>query len=202
MMDDEELGLNTFIKLDDTSGFITISRNVIEKKNRMQLNEVPFVKQRAIVCRGTTCFRNSDQIDVVKFLYTFDKRSPEANHLRLAREKGVEGIARLIGYQRIIKISELRSELIFSSLHRFQDEIASATTFFSQTQDQSFDSIQNLSISKTSSKRKRPKNDESNRKRFKSNSQKFKLSQQYEATQTLGEPVVNLCEFDDDKYNG
>ncbi len=35
MMDDEELGLNTFIKLDDTSGFITISRNVIEKKNRM-----------------------------------------------------------------------------------------------------------------------------------------------------------------------
>lgn len=201
MMDDEELGLDTFIELNDTGRFITISRDAIGKENRMQLNEVPFVKQRAIVCRGTTCFRSSDQADVVKFSWTFDKRPPEADHLRLTREKGVEGIARLIEYQRITSISELRSELIFPSSHRFRDGTASATASFSQTQDQSFGPIQNLSISKTSSKRKRPGDDGGSRKRSKSNSQKSKLSQQYEATQMSGEPAVSLYESDDGKYS-
>jgi len=201
MMDDEELGLDTFTELDDTGRSITISRDAIGKEDRMQLNEVPFVKQRAVVCRGTTCFRSSDQADVVKFSWTSDKRPPEADHLRLAREKGVEGIARLIGYQRITSISELRSGLTFSSPHRFRDGTASATASFSQTQDQSFGPIQNLSISKTSSKRKRPGDDGGSRKRSKSNSQKSKLSQQYEATQTSGEPAVSLYESDDGKYS-
>ncbi len=67
MMDDEELGLDTFTELDDTGRSITISRDATGKDDRMQLNEAPFVKQRAVVCRGTTCFRSSDQADVVKF---------------------------------------------------------------------------------------------------------------------------------------
>ena len=67
MMNDKELKLNTFIKLNDTSRIITINTNATEKKNTMQLNETTFVKQRAIVCRDTICFRNDDQTNVVKF---------------------------------------------------------------------------------------------------------------------------------------
>lgn len=50
IMNDEELRLDTFIELNDIDRFITISKNAIEKKNKMQLNEMLFVKQRAIVC--------------------------------------------------------------------------------------------------------------------------------------------------------
>lgn len=111
MMDDKELGLDTFIELDDTGQSITISRDATGKEDRMQLNEAPFIKQRAIVCQGTTCFHSSYQADVIKFSWTSDKRPPEADHLRLAHEKGVEGIAKLIRYQRITSISELRQRI-------------------------------------------------------------------------------------------
>ena len=202
MMDDEELGLDTFTELDDTSRIITISSDVRGEENRMQLDQAPFVKQRAVVCRGTTCFRSSDQAKVVKFSWTSDKRPPEADHLRLAREKGVEGIAKLIGYQRITSISELRSGLTFPSPHRFRDGTTSVTTSFSQTQlGRSFSPIQNLSISKASSKRKRPGGEGGSQKRSRLDSQKSKLSQQYEAAQNSGEPAVSLYKFDDGKYS-
>lgn len=202
MMDDEELGLDTFIKLDDTGRIITISTDATGNENRMQLDEAPFVKQRAVVCRGTTCFRSGDQANVVKFSWTSDKRPPEADHLRLALENGVEGIAKLIGYQSITSISELRSGLTFPSPHKFRVGTASTSTSFSQTQlGQSFGPLQNLSISKTSSKRKRPGDERDSEKRSRSDSQRSKLSQQYEAMQNAGEPVVSLYESDDGKYS-
>ena len=202
MMDDEELGLDTFIKRDDTGRIITISTDATGKENRMQLDEAPFVKQRAVVCRGTTCFRTGDQANVVKFSWTSDKRPPEADHLRLALENGVEGIAKLIGYQRITSISELRSGLTFPSPHKFGVGTASTSTSFSQTQlGQSFGPLQNLSISKTSSKRKRPEDERGSQKRSRSGSQRSKLSQQYEAMQNAGEPAVSLFESDDGKYS-
>ena len=196
MMDDEELGLDTFTELNDKDRFITISKDATGKEDRMQLNEAPFVKQRAIVCRGTICFRSSDQTNVVKFSWTSDMRPSEADHLRLAREKGVKGIAKLIGYQRITSISELRSGLTFPSPHQFRDGTASASTSFSQTQlGQSFGPLQNLSISKTSSKRKRAGDERDSQK-------KSKLSQQYEVAQKQqGEPAVSLYESDDDMYS-
>lgn len=154
------------------------------------------------MCRGITCFRSSDQANVVKFLWTSDKRPPKADHLRLAREKGVEGIAKLIGYQCITSISELRSGLTFPSPHRFRDGTTSATTSFSQTQlSQSFGPIQNLSIPKTSLKRKRLGDERGSQKRSRSVSQKSKLSQQYKAAQKSGEPAVSLYKSDDAKYS-
>ena len=134
LMDDEELGLDTFTELHNEGRFITISTDATGKEKRMQLDEAPFVKQHAIVCRGTTCFRSSDQSSVVKFSWTSDKRPPEADHLRLACEKGGGGIAKLVGYQRIISVSELRSGLSFPSPHPFRDGTANAATSFSQTQ--------------------------------------------------------------------
>ena len=184
MMDDEELGLDTFAELDHTGRFIAISKDATGKENRMQLDEAPFVKQRAVVCRGTTCFRSSDKANVVKFSWTSDKRPPEADHLRLAREKGVEGIAKLIGYQRITSISELRSGLTFPSPHRFRD--VTTSTFFGPTQ--------NPSSSKTSSKRKRPGDEQGSQKRSRSDNKKSKLSGQYE-------PAVSLYESDNGQYS-
>ena len=202
MMDDEELGLDTFTELDDEGRFITISKDATGNENRMQLDEPPFVKQHAVVCRGTTCFRSCDQANVVKFSWTSDKRPPEADHLQLTREKGVEGIAKLIGYQRMTSISELRSGLTFPSPHRFRDGTASTTPSFSQTPlSQSFGPIQNLSISKTSSKRKRPGDERGSQKRSRSDSQKSNLSQQYEASQKSGEPAVSLYESDNGNYS-
>ena len=114
----------------------------------------------------------------------------------------MEGIANLIGYQRITSISELRSGLTFPSPHQFRDGTASASTSFSQTQlGQSFAPIQNLSISKTSSKRKRSGDERGSQKRSRSNSQKSKLSRQYEAAQKPGELAVSLYESGNDKYS-
>lgn len=156
MMDAKELGLDILTELDSKGRFITISKDATGKENRLQLDEESFVKHRPVVCRGTTCFRSSDHANVIKFSWTSDKRPPQADHLRLAREKGVEGIAKLIGYERITSISELRSGLTVPSPHQYRDGTANASTSFSQTQlGQSFGRIQNLSISKTSSKRNR-----------------------------------------------
>ena len=200
MMNEEELGLDTFTKLDATGRFITISKDATGKENKMQLHKAPFVKQRAVVCRGTTCFRHSDQASVVKFSWTSDKRPPEVEHLRLAREKGVEGIAKLIGYQRITSIGELRSGLTFPSPHQFRGGTSKASS---------------KTTSKTSSKRKRPGDERASQKRSRSKRQKSKLSQQYkaaqnsdeaaqnsdEAAQNSGEPAVSLYKSNDGIYS-
>ena len=83
------------------------------KRRKLQLDEEPFVKQRAVVCRGTAVFRTTDHNNVVKFSWTSDKRPLEADHLRLAYEKGFEGIARFVGYQSITSIADLRRGLTF-----------------------------------------------------------------------------------------
>ncbi|KAL9018480.1 MAG: hypothetical protein Q9185_004220 [Variospora sp. 1 TL-2023] len=201
MMDDEELGLDTFTELDNEGRLVTISEDETGKENRMRLDEAPFVKQRAVVCRGTTCFRSSDQATVVKFSWTSDKRPPEANHLRLAREKGVEGIAQLIGYQRITSISELRSGLTFPPPNRFRDGNTSATTSSQTQRSRSLGHIQNLSISKTSSKRKPAGDERGCQKRTRSDSQRSKLGQEYEAAQKPSEPAVRLYESNNGQYS-
>ncbi|KAI4260723.1 MAG: hypothetical protein LQ352_000115 [Teloschistes flavicans] len=60
MMDDEELGLDTFTELDDKGRFITISEDATGKGNRMRLDETSFVKQRAVV---PGCYYNIDEND-------------------------------------------------------------------------------------------------------------------------------------------
>ena len=113
-MSDQELGLDTFIDCRGTKRTITFTNDVGGKRRKLQLDQEPFVKQRAVVCRGTTCFRTTDHNNVVKFSWTSDKRPPEADHLRLAYERGVEGIAQFVGYQSITSIADLRSGLTFN----------------------------------------------------------------------------------------
>lgn len=67
MMSDEELGLDTFVERDREDRFITITEDVTEQKKRLQLEQDSIVVQRAIVCRGTNCYRSKDSKYVSKF---------------------------------------------------------------------------------------------------------------------------------------
>ncbi|XP_044714731.1 kinase [Hirsutella rhossiliensis] len=114
MMDDEELGLDTFTELDGNSRLIHVDQDGTSGRKRLRLESQPFTRQQAVVCRGTSCYLTKppdfeDWSYVVKFSWTSDRRKPEADLLRLARQRGVEGIAELIGHRRIISINEMRS---------------------------------------------------------------------------------------------
>lgn len=66
LMSDAEIGLNTFIKRDINGKYI-VARDV-----RISLGDKPIATTKAIVCRGTTCYRgmrpsSMDREYVVKF---------------------------------------------------------------------------------------------------------------------------------------
>ncbi|KAG9240328.1 hypothetical protein BJ878DRAFT_571127 [Calycina marina] len=100
LMTDAELGLNTFIKRDENGKFI-VTRDV-----RISLEDKPIASTKAIVCRGTTCYRGrrSDSTDweyVVKFAWPSDKRHREGDFLKLAKERGVKGITEWFNHEQI-----------------------------------------------------------------------------------------------------
>ena len=139
MMSDDELGLDAFLQQEDGGPFVAVTEDASGATQRFGLEPEPFVRQRAVICRGTTCFRTRDGANVVKFSWTSDKRKPEAEHLRLAREKGVRGIANLLGYQRITSIQDLRKGLTFTAPYTFQlasprsSVLSSQSTLLSQS---------------------------------------------------------------------
>lgn len=91
--------------------YITVER-ADGKDERFQLNRL-LVKERAVVCRGTSCFSTSE--GVAKFSWHSAKRQPsEVRHLKTGREKGVEGVATLVGHREITTIADLRVGLQFS----------------------------------------------------------------------------------------
>ena len=189
MMSDEELGLDTFVELDRGDLFITITEDANGQEKRIQLERDPIVIQRAIVCRGTNCYRSKDREHVVKFSWTSDKRPPEADHLRLAREKGVKGVAELLGYHRITSIEELRHGLTFPAPYRFR--FTSPNALFSSQQShlslaRSFGLFQSFSIAENAlSKRKSDGDEAKPSKRSRSNSQRSKLHHENKATEAL-----------------
>jgi hypothetical protein len=139
MMSDEELGLDTFIERDDGDRFITVVEDATGKERRLQLEPVPIAHQRAIVCRGTSCFRartpsSKDLQYVAKFSWASDKRRLEADVLRLARERGVEGVAKLFGHHRITSIADMREGLKFGKPYAFRNTTLSPASSFSQSQ--------------------------------------------------------------------
>ena len=83
----------------------------------LELEASPFIIQRAIVSRGTFCYRTADQQHVVKFSWRSDKRRPEADHLK--RCQGVKGVPKLVGSGDVISIAELRSGLTFPKPRKF-----------------------------------------------------------------------------------
>ncbi|KAL1973294.1 hypothetical protein VTN31DRAFT_5929 [Thermomyces dupontii] len=120
MMDEEQLGLDTFIERDGDGYFVQVEKNV-----RIQLEPKPLIRQRAIVSRGTSCFlsRMADSGNwdyVTKFSWTSDRRESEPRLFQLANEKGVKGLARLVGHCDITSISEMRSVMTFKEPYTFR----------------------------------------------------------------------------------
>ena len=193
MMSDEELGLDTFIERDGGNLFITIAEDTTRDEKRLQLIPDPLVVQRAIVCRGTNCYRTKDSKSVAKFAWASNKRPSEIDLLRMAYRKGVKGVARMVGYHRITSIQEMRDGLIFPAPYHFRNTSSKASASFSQSQSQqrlsqSFESFQRSSFSETSSKtsskkRKSLDNETESSKRPRPNRRRSKLDQEHKATE-------------------
>ncbi|KAF2789125.1 hypothetical protein K505DRAFT_196444, partial [Melanomma pulvis-pyrius CBS 109.77] len=63
---------------------------------------------------------------VTKFPWTADRRKPEADLLRIAHEREVEGIAKSIGDHCITGINEMHSGLTFKKPYSFRRALRDA----------------------------------------------------------------------------
>lgn len=120
LMSDAELGLNTFIKHDENG------RYIVAQYERIFLEDKPIASTKAIVCRGTTCYRgrgsNSTEWGyVVKFAWPSDKRQREGALLKLAKDRRVTGIAEWFSHEKISidgdpdTIAHLRRDMQFGT---------------------------------------------------------------------------------------
>ncbi|KAA6413317.1 MAG: serine threonine- kinase Sgk2 [Lasallia pustulata] len=141
MMSDKELGLDTFTKAKGNRLLVSMPVEARTKRNRqLELDPNPIAHQRSIVCRGTSCFLakpiGAAEFDrVVKYSWTSSMRPPEADLLNKANERGVKGLAKVVGYcEEVTSISKLREGLVFSTPHKFRGVPRSANTSFSQSQ--------------------------------------------------------------------
>ncbi|KAH0548029.1 hypothetical protein GP486_008229 [Trichoglossum hirsutum] len=126
MMTGEELGLNTFIKEDENGKYITVKEDDATESVRLYLGEVPISYRRAVVCRGTTCYRAKKQNAwrwefIVKFSWRSDERPAEGQFLKLAAKRGVWGVPRLFSHQDLHSIADLRRGLQFGKPRTFID---------------------------------------------------------------------------------
>lgn len=187
MMNNDELGLDTFIEQKGEEQFVTITDSISGEKKELQLERNPFVKQRAIVCRGTCCYRTTDEQTVVKFSWTSDKRPPEAEYLNLARERGVTGLASLVGHFPITSIKHLRNGLKFPAAHCFRNASSSSLTSLSLSKSQPprpFGAFSQFSNTESTSKKRRSTtSDFKESKRSRSSGQNSSLHQEYVATE-------------------
>ncbi|KAG9236064.1 hypothetical protein BJ875DRAFT_541575 [Amylocarpus encephaloides] len=127
LMTDAELGLNTFIKHDSNGKYIVV-RDV-----RISLEDKPIFSTKAIVCRGTTCYRgrrgdSTEWENVVKFAWPSDKREREGELLKLAKERGVTNIAMWFSHEQIVIdgypdiISHFRREMKFRTTRKLSSK--------------------------------------------------------------------------------
>jgi hypothetical protein len=132
LLSDAELGLNTFIKRNRTSKYF-IAQDV-----RILLEDKPIALTKAIVCRGTTCYRGrrSDSTEweyVVKFAWPSDKRQREGDLLKLAKERGVTGIPIWFSHKQITidgdpdTILYLRRDMKFGTPRKLSSKASGST---------------------------------------------------------------------------
>ncbi|GAW26698.1 putative 1 protein kinase [Rosellinia necatrix] len=123
-MSDQELGVNTHIKKDDTGRYIEF-RMGEKNEERLCLEEKPIAFPRAIVCRGTTCYRARRHAlkqweYVAKFAWRSDKRRAEGELLKLTGERNVWGVVKLFGHQDLDTIADIRQGLQFGKPQTFR----------------------------------------------------------------------------------
>ena len=178
MMSDEELGIDTFTVRKDRKLIVAVPESTRRgKKRKLELDTEPIAFQRAIVCRGTACYHSRSGCPgfdgVVKFSWTSDLRPPEADLLQKANDRGVKGLAKLVGHDKITSVKELRHGLEFAATHRFRN-IQRSANIASQSMpppSHSFSQFHGLTITGSQSrKRKSSEVGNSSWKRARSNS--------------------------------
>jgi hypothetical protein len=118
MMSDEEWGINIYIKEDKAGRYIILKGEDETKEEKLYLQDKPIAFQRAMVCRGTACYRakrqNSKRWEfVVKFSWRPDKARAEGHLLKLAKQRKVWGVPQLFDYQDLESIAEMRAGMQF-----------------------------------------------------------------------------------------
>ncbi|TAQ84872.1 hypothetical protein B7494_g6812 [Chlorociboria aeruginascens] len=127
LMTDAELGLNTFINRDGNG------RYIVTQDMRIYLEDKPIASQKAVVSRGTACYRGrqhgtTEWKYVVKFAWPSGKRHQEGRLLKLAKERGVIGIAQWVHDEEVFidgvadTIANLRDGLEFSKLRKISSK--------------------------------------------------------------------------------
>ncbi|KAL7903039.1 serine/threonine-protein kinase Sgk2 [Trichoderma sp. SZMC 28014] len=118
-MDGNAMGLDTFVEREDACRYVTLT-DASGSEKRIKLDRA-MVRQKAIVCRGTTCYKTENH-HVAKFSWASDKRKPEVEQLKLAEERGVKGVAKVVAHRQITTIAEMRDGLQFPNAHPFRTE--------------------------------------------------------------------------------
>ena len=174
-MDDKMMGLDEFIVRQDQYRYVTLDdANDEDKEVKVQLHKRMF-RQKAIVCRGTTCYETQNK-HVAKFSWASDRRELEVVHLKRAEKMGVEGVVRVVAHRRITSITEMREGLHLPTAHRFRSE---NVQFNNQ-------SVNTISVSKRKTLSDHTSGDRFGAKRRVSSMQKSKL-----ATVVSNEPSGN-----------
>ncbi|ODA82744.1 hypothetical protein RJ55_01253 [Drechmeria coniospora] len=189
-MDDDAMGLDTFIEREDGHRNVTLD-DASGNETRVRLGGA-IVRQKAVICRGTTCFR-AGKGDVAKFSWTSDKRKLEVKQLRLAEERGVKGVARVVAHRRITTIAEVREGLQFQERHRFRNE------------DVHLDNPPSATASTKTSSHKRESSsdytsDASGSKRRRSNRQKSKLATKFNEQLSIAKTKPSLYTRGEDPW--
>ncbi|KAM5476769.1 hypothetical protein MauCBS54593_000039 [Microsporum audouinii] len=123
-MDDDRLGLNSFLQQDDQGAFLELKEQNQPSVRRLYVDEDAFVRQDYLVGPGTTCFKARipalrGQEMVVKFAWNRNEGSAERRLLQFANEKNIWGILKLEGYQDLGDIACLRQGLRFGRPYEF-----------------------------------------------------------------------------------
>ncbi|OAA42147.1 serine/threonine-protein kinase Sgk2 [Metarhizium rileyi] len=174
-MNNDAMGLDTFVEQKNNRRYV-VAKDAAGKEKRVEVAKKKLlVRQRAIVCRGTTCYSTAE--GVAKFSWRSADRQPsEVKHLTLAAARGVEGVARVVGHCEVASIADLRSGLNFSdrTWHEFRpttDKEAGSSTNF-----------KGLDSSESSRKRKSSEEDLTRSTRQRSSSRKSTLRQTHDGS--------------------
>ncbi|CAG7555255.1 unnamed protein product [Fusarium equiseti] len=115
LMSDEEVGFNTFVKAlaPASDRYVTLDR-----RDKLYLRPEVIASADYIVGPGTTCYVASTSTTgkpdtVIKFSWREDEELTEVTLLKRAHERNAWGVIRLVGYEDLMSISDLRRGLHF-----------------------------------------------------------------------------------------
>ena len=117
-MNDEEVGFNPFIKLDDDGPHVAFRAADGAEVKRFHLEDEPIAAPPYLVGPGTTCYP-AKALDpgsrgcLVKFAWREEERHVEREFLELTKERGVWGVIELLSWQELESIDGLRQGLHF-----------------------------------------------------------------------------------------